>query len=248
MEGQRPPRRLIITADDYGYWPSYNEGILAAIEAGAVNSVSAMVDREYCDPAPLLESGVEVGLHLEFEGRWGPRSGAPARTNLRVQIDRFTDLFHRWPAYIDGHQHCHARPELATPVFQAAQQMKVPVRSVNPDHRQWLRERGVATPDLLIGRMRSSDPAEPPELRRLPAGVTEWMTHPGYPDPESGSEYDLARREDLDEILRAHVRERFDKPVWGEDVIRSTHKEAFAYAGGALEEASSTEQALPAED
>ena len=69
-------RRLIITADDYGYWPSYNEGILAAIEAGAIDSVSAMVDREYCDPAPLLESGVEVGLHLEFEGRWGPRSGA----------------------------------------------------------------------------------------------------------------------------------------------------------------------------
>jgi hypothetical protein len=64
------------------------------------------------------------------------------------------------------------------------------------------------------------------------------MTHPGSPVPESGSEYDLARREDLDEILRAHVRERFDKPVWGEDVIRSTHKEAFAYAGGALEEAS----------
>jgi chitin disaccharide deacetylase len=220
-------RRLIITADDYGYWPSYNEGILAAVEAGAVDAVSAMVDREYCDPEPLLESGVEVGLHLEFEGRWGPRSGAPARTNLRVQIDRL--------------------PELATPVFQAAQQMKVPVRSVNLDHRQWLRERGIATPDLLIGRMHTSEPAEPPELRQLPAGVTEWMTHPGYPDPESGSEYDLARREDLDEILRARVRERFDKPVWGEDVIRCTHKEAFAYAGRAIEEATA-EETLPAEN
>ena len=241
-------RRLIITADDYGYWPSYNEGILAAIEAGAVNSVSARVDREFCDPEPLLESGVEVGLHLEFEGRWGPRSAAPARTNLRVQMDRFVDLFGRWPAYLDGHHHCHARPELATPVLQAAKAMNVPVRSVSRDHRQWLQERGVATPDLLIGRMRTNEPAEPPELRSLPPGVTEWMAHPGYPDSESGSEYDIARREDLDELLRAHVRERFDKPVWGEDVIRSTHAEAFAYEGGALEEASSTERTLPAED
>ena len=240
-------RRLIITADDYGYWPSYNEGILAAIEAGAVDSVSAMVEREYCDPAPLLESGVEVGLHLEFEGRWGPRSGAPARTNLRVQLDRFVDLFHHWPAYIDGHKHCHARPELATPVLQVAQQTKASVRSVSADHRQWLQERGIDTPDLLIGRTRSSDPAQPAELREPPPGVTEWMTHPGYPDPDSGSEYDLARREDLDELLRARVRARFDKPIWGESVLRSTHREAFAYPGGALEDATSAGQRIPTE-
>ncbi len=94
------------------------------------------------------------------------------------------------------------------------------MRSVSADHRQWLQERGIATPDLLIGRTRSSEPAEPAELRELPPGVTEWMTHPGYPDPESGSEYDLARREDLDELLRARVRERFDTPIWGEDVVR----------------------------
>jgi predicted glycoside hydrolase/deacetylase ChbG (UPF0249 family) len=247
MEDGNGARRLIITADDYGYWPSYNEGILAAIEAGAIDAVSAMVEREFCDPQPLLETGVEVGLHLEFEGRWGPRSGAPARTALRVQIDRFVDLFHRWPSYLDGHKHCHARPELATPVLQVAEQIKVPVRSVNPDHRQWLRERGVATPDLLLGRSRSQDPVEPVELRSLPRGVTEWMTHPGYPDPESGSEYDLGRREDLDELLRARVRERFDTPIWGEDVRRSTHADAFAYEGGALEEATSAEHPITAE-
>ena len=72
-------------------------------------------------------------------------------------------------------------------------------------------------------------------------GVTEWMTHPGYPDPESGSEYDMARREDLDEILRARVRERFDKPVWGEDVIRSHPRGGVRLRGRALEDASSTE-------
>ncbi len=229
-------RRLIITADDYGYWPSYNEGILAALEAGSLDAVSAMVEREYCDPEPLLNSGVEIGLHLEFEGRWGARSAAPARTAMRVQVDRFSTLFGRWPSFINGHRHCHARPELATPVMQTAQQIGIPVRSVGEDHRQWLRERGIATNDLLIGRMHSDEPADPPELRELPAGVTEWFSHPGYPDSESGSEYDGARREDLDSLLRARVRERFDTPVWGE-VPRSTHANAFAYSGEALERA-----------
>jgi predicted glycoside hydrolase/deacetylase ChbG (UPF0249 family) len=220
------PRHLVITADDYGYWPSYNEGILEAIEMGAIDSVSAMVDREYCEAEPLLATGVEIGLHIEFEGRWGPRSGAPARTALRVQLERFGDLFGRWPSFLNGHKHCHARPELATPVLQTARQIGVPVRSVNPDHRQWLRERNIDTPDLLIGRMESKGPAEPPEVRNPPEGVTEWMIHPGHRDPDAGSSYDRARQEDLSLLQKIMLRARYDEPVWG-DARRVTMKEAF---------------------
>jgi predicted glycoside hydrolase/deacetylase ChbG (UPF0249 family) len=220
-------RVLVITADDYGYWPSYNDGILAAIEMGMLDCVSAMVEREYCDPRPLLESGAEIGLHIEFEARWGPRSGAPARTALQVQLDRFVDLFGRWPSFINGHHHCHARPELATPVFQTAKQIGVPVRSVSPDHRQWLRERGIDTPDLLIGRTESREPAEPPEVRNPPAGVTEWMVHPGHRDSASGSTYDRARQEDLSVLQKVMLRARYDEPVWG-DAKRATLTEAFS--------------------
>jgi predicted glycoside hydrolase/deacetylase ChbG (UPF0249 family) len=230
-------RFLVITADDYGYWPSYNEGILAAVEAGAVDAVSVMTEREHCDPRPLIETGVEVGLHVDFEGRHGARSGAAARTSLRVQLERFTDLFHHWPAFLNGHHHCHARPELATPILQTAKQIGIPVRSVNRDHRQWLSERRIRTPDLLIGRMTSSDPVEPPELRNLSAGVTEWMVHPGYPDAESGSSYDLARREDLDMVTRAQIRARFDRPIWG-DAVRATYAKALPKDASAAADAS----------
>lgn len=233
-------RLLVITADDYGYWPSYNQGILEAIEMGAVDCVSAMVDREYCEAAPLRETGVEIGLHIEFEGRWGPRSGAPARTSLRVQLDRFVDIFGRWPSFLNGHKHCHARPELATPVFQMAKQIGVPVRSVNPDHRQWLRERGIPTPDMLIGRTRSNEPDEPPELRDLGRGVTEWVTHPGHPDSASGSSYDVTRQEDLATLQRVMVRARYDEPVWG-DARRVTMKEAFIQERGNVEEESAAD-------
>jgi len=233
-------RLLVITADDYGYWPSYNQGILEAIEMGAIDCVSAMVDREYCEPEPLLETGVEIGLHIEFEARWGPRSGAPARTSLRVQLDRFVDLFGRWPSFLNGHKHCHARPELATPVFQTAQQIGAPVRSVNPDHRQWLRERGIDTPDMLIGRGESKQPAEPPELRTLSQGVTEWATHPGHPDSDAGSNYDLARQEDLGLLQKLMLFARYDEPVWG-DARRTTMKRAFVQERGDVEEESAAE-------
>jgi predicted glycoside hydrolase/deacetylase ChbG (UPF0249 family) len=219
-------RLLVITADDYGYWPSYNRGILEAIEMGAIDSVSAMVEREHCEAEPLLESGVEIGLHIDFEARWGARSAAPARTALRVQLERFGDLFGRWPSFLNGHHHCHARPELATPVFQMAKQIGVPVRSVNPDHRQWLRERGIDTPDVLIGRTESKQPAEPPELRNLAPGITEWVTHPGHPDKEAGSSYDKARQEDLALLQKVMVHARFDEPLWA-DARRSSMKEAF---------------------
>lgn len=220
-------RMLMITGDDYGYWPSYNEGILEAVEMGGLDCVSVMVEREHCEPEPLLETGVEIGLHIEFEGRWGPRSGAPARTALRVQLERFGDLFGRWPSFLNGHKHCHARPELATPVMQTAQQIGAPVRSVNPDHRQWLRERNIDTPDLLIGRTESKQPAEPPEVRDPPLGVTEWMVHPGHADSEAGSSYDLARQEDLSLLQKIMLRARYDEPVW-RDARRVSMKEAFA--------------------
>ena len=222
--------RLIITADDYGYWPSYNEGILAAIDSGGIDAVSAMTETPYCDPAPLIELGVEIGLHVDFESRWGARSGASAKTSLRVQMERFTELFGRWPAFINGHHHCHARPELATPVFEMALQIGCPVRAVGRDHRQWLSERGIDTADHLIGRMTSDEPAQPAEIKELPPGVTEWFVHPGYPDPESGSSFDDARKEDLDLVTRLQLRARFDEPVWGQ-ALRSNFSECFERSG-----------------
>ncbi len=223
-------RLLIITADDYGYWSSYDEGILAAVDSGSVDAVSVMTEREHCDPDPLVELGAEVGLHVDFEGRWGARSGASAKTALRVQVERFAEMFGRWPAFINGHHHCHARPELATPVFEVALQIDCPVRAVGRDHRQWLSERGIMTPDHLIGRTEPEEDSEPPDLRDLPTGVTEWFVHPGYPDAASGSSYDEARKEDLDLVTRLQLRARFDQPVW-EGARRSRFGPAFDRTG-----------------
>jgi predicted glycoside hydrolase/deacetylase ChbG (UPF0249 family) len=194
-------RTLIITADDYGYSRRYDEGILEAAGAAAVDSVSAMVLREAVASEPLLSTGVEVGLHLELDG-----SRDRASEEIRSQLERFRRLFGRDPAYLDGHHHCHARDGVAATVAGLARERALSVRSVDPGHRRLLRTLGVPTPDLLIGRLREDEPALPAELGRgggrLPdRGVVEWMVHPGRPDPDSSSSYDSGRQEDLELLL-----------------------------------------------
>jgi predicted glycoside hydrolase/deacetylase ChbG (UPF0249 family) len=200
---------LIITADDYGYSPSYDAGILEAAGAGAVDAVSAMVLRDGMDPEALLRTGIEIGLHLELPATERSASEGEVLDAFRAQLDRFEEAFGRPAAYLDGHHHCHARCAGAASLVREAAARGMPVRSVDPDHRALVRRLGGVTPDRLVGRMsEEAEAALPDELRpaaeeggELPPGITEWMVHPGHPDSRSGSGYDLARLEDLDLLL-----------------------------------------------
>lgn len=218
---------LTVTAEDYGYAPAYDVGILEVARAGAVDRVSALVMRAGIDPQPLLETDVAVGLHLEIEGwaggplakpgwRAGPAERERAIAALEVQLARFEVLFGRPPAHLDGHRHCHAAPGAASALARTAAARGLSMRSIDPGHRRTLRCHGVATPDRLVGRLDDREPALPSELRPAiegdgppPPGVTEWMTHPGHPDPSTGSGYDRGRGEDLALLL-----ELGDRAAW----------------------------------
>ena len=197
-EAERPA--LLIIADDWGYSPRYNEGILEAARAGAIDGAGAMVLRGACEPAPLLETGVAVGLHLEV----GEDADAG---EVRRQLARFEEIFGRAPAYIDGHHHRHAVPVIELAVAAAALPLGARVRAVDDAQRVRLHAAGVACADRLVGRISEDEDPLPAELARymergeFPAGVTEWMVHPGRRDPGSGSSLDAAREEDLALLL-----------------------------------------------
>ncbi len=194
--------RLLINADDYGYAPEYDAGILEVARAGAVDGVSVMVLRERVDPDLLLATGVAVGLHIEV-----------GEEGLGEQVRRFETLFGRGPDYVDGHRHCHARGPLAVQVANYAREAGVPVRSVDARHRRLLRCKGVKTADRLVGRMAESEPVLPPEIDAVLRGegtwgdeVLEWVVHPGRAGGPSS--YDAGREEDLRTLLElAHSRE-----------------------------------------
>jgi predicted glycoside hydrolase/deacetylase ChbG (UPF0249 family) len=221
---------LVITADDYGYAPAYDAGILEAARAGAIDSVSVFVLRDP-DPHALNETGVEIGLHLE------PPSGGGSldRAAIETQLARFEELFSRPPAYLDGHKHCHASGgRTALTVARTARKLGVPTRSVSALHRRLLRYLGVPTADRVVGRMSETEPALPPKIHEwiengtAPPGVTEWMVHPGQPDETTGSTYDRGRGEDLRLVLTLG-----DRRSWAaRGIKRRTHAEALVTANG----------------
>src|SRR5687767_2401006 len=113
---------LLIVADDWGYSRRYNEGILAAAREGAIDAAGAMVLREACEAEALLETGIDVGLHLEMAEDAGGGE-------VSAQLARFEEIFGRRPGYIDGHHHCHGRPEIEGEVSAAAIELGVRVRA-----------------------------------------------------------------------------------------------------------------------
>lgn len=184
--------QLIVTADDYGYRPRYDAGIVEAARAGAIDGVSAMVTRYEPDARALAGSAVAVGLHLELD-----------RAGLAEQAERFEAAFGRPPDYLDGHHHCHVTLEVA----RFAAERGLPVRSVDAGHRRMLRAKGVRTADRLIGRYSEDEPVVPSEIGAVARGegawdgVWEWMVHPGHPAGDASSAYDAGREEDLRVLL-----------------------------------------------
>jgi predicted glycoside hydrolase/deacetylase ChbG (UPF0249 family) len=222
---------LVISADDFGYAPAYDSGILEAVDAGAIDAVSVIAGRQGLDPFGLALAGVELGLHLELPvARAGLAGGVERRAALAAfdsQLESFRRAFRREPAFLDGHKHCHAAPGLAALVGRRAVEHGLVVRSVDARHRELLRSLGASTPDLLIGRMDEREPALPAAVNdvllggRGVEGVVEWMVHPGHPVRAAGSAYDQGRGEDLRLLLRLA-----EEPAVRR--LRATHAEALA--------------------
>jgi hypothetical protein len=73
-------RRLIVNADDYGYFDAVSRGILAAADAGRVTATGVLVTSPaFARNAPALRerTEIDVGLHLNLS------YGEPLSTDLR---------------------------------------------------------------------------------------------------------------------------------------------------------------------
>jgi predicted glycoside hydrolase/deacetylase ChbG (UPF0249 family) len=204
-------RVLIVNADDFGLTPGVSAGILDAHRHGIVTSTTALVNRVIppTQIAAALGSGIGIGLHINLTLD-APITGAPslvdgsgrffrdarqavARARVReieaeveAQLERFETLFQRRPTHLDTHHHIGQLPPVREVVLSLAGRWRVPVRSQNVVARQAARAAGLATTDHFFGESGPGAYWTPAcalaHLRRLPTGVSEFMTHPGYCD------------------------------------------------------------------
>lgn len=130
---ERAQARLELSADDYGIRDTARR-ILPLAEAGKLQRVAVMAN--YCasaEAARLLATGVRIDIHLDLIRLMG-RGAEPGHGTLRrglhfaarrfmgyipatlveaewrAQIERFHELFGRYPDGLNSHEHVHFFP------------------------------------------------------------------------------------------------------------------------------------------
>lgn len=175
-------KRLIVNADDLGYDPEIDRGILEAHTRGIVTSATAMVDTPFAEAAlKAAPASLAIGLHAVLDPRLPT---AQAVDELRRQIDRFERLRGEPPTHLDSHKHSHAQTAILAAYAQVAAYRDLPARAIDAEMRRFLRDRGVRTTDHFLGDA-DLRPCWTLErllgaLATLPEGTAELMCHPGY--------------------------------------------------------------------
>ena len=138
-------KRLVVNADDFGFTPGVNKGILRSYQQGIVRSASLMANGLAFEQAvhlALRHPGLGVGCHLTLvQGESLARPGTPLPDSLagllanfpsretmtaefRAQIERLLSSgIH--PTHLDTHKHVHLLPPVLDAVALAADEYSI---------------------------------------------------------------------------------------------------------------------------
>jgi predicted glycoside hydrolase/deacetylase ChbG (UPF0249 family) len=139
-----------------------------------------------------------------------------ARIELGNQIDVFRKIMGRFPTHLDTHHHVGRHDPILDLVLGFARALKVPVRSQDDTVRNAARRMGLQTPDHFMGES-GSEPYWSRErtvahLESLPAGLSEFMTHPGYFDDDLAySRYGRQRETELAGLTAAEAKQAVEQ-------------------------------------
>jgi predicted glycoside hydrolase/deacetylase ChbG (UPF0249 family) len=174
-------RTVLVVADDLGYDPAIDEGILEAHASGVVTAASALVDGRFAAPAlATAPRTLAIGLHLALSP--GAAEGV-AEKEITRQLARFEAIRGTPPSHVDGHRHVHAEPPVLAALLRIAGPRQLRVRALDPSMRDLIRAAGARACDHFLGDAASWPFWTPERLARaaasLPGGTTEIMMHPG---------------------------------------------------------------------
>jgi predicted glycoside hydrolase/deacetylase ChbG (UPF0249 family) len=129
------PKQLVVNADDFGFTPDVNEGIVEAHRHGILTATTLMANGEAFEDAVRLARetpSLDIGCHLVLIGGNSPLTGRPypltvsrllgalARRELRLYEELAAQARKIMaagiaPTHLDTHKHTH----LAPPVLEA---------------------------------------------------------------------------------------------------------------------------------
>lgn len=194
-------KQLIVNADDFGYSPGVNRGIIKAHVNGIVTSTSVMVDSVAAGEASQLSQypDLSVGLHFVFG------EGADVIAELERQLVAAEQIIDRPSSHVDIHK-SSSRPEVRTELRDYLQAKNIPYRF---DEKHTYISSYIATPansDLSVDRLKSV-------LDEVQNGLNELMCHVGYADEYlmQHSSYNAPREEELRTICSPEIKSYIDE-------------------------------------
>jgi predicted glycoside hydrolase/deacetylase ChbG (UPF0249 family) len=225
---------LIVNADDFGFTHDVNEGIIEAHRSGIVTATTLMANGAAFEHAVQLAKAtptLDVGAHLVLVGAPGlPRTVAAlvrqvTLRRLRIyeeldaQIRRIQAAGIR-PTHLDTHKHTHLLPPVLDAVARLSREHGIPWvrRPLNlPVMTRSLRRRGCKLTDRfegfsLTGKFHTRELVA--FLNSLPAGLTEFMCHPGYCTDElrgAATRLKESRQRELEALVALETRQTIER-------------------------------------
>jgi hypothetical protein len=199
---------LVVNADDLGYDPAIDRGILEAHARGIVTSTTAMVETAFAAAAlAAAPRSLGIGLHVVLDPAL---HRAAAEAALRRQVARFAALRGAPPTHLDSHKHAHRHPDVLEGFAAVAAELGLPVRAIDGAMRDLLRARGVATADRFLGdatlRPAWTVASLAGAVAAVGEGVTELMAHPGHAPSHVRTSFGVERELELEALCDPRVR------------------------------------------
>jgi predicted glycoside hydrolase/deacetylase ChbG (UPF0249 family) len=198
-------RTLIVNADDFGFTPDVNQGIVEAHREGILTSTTLMAcGAAFEDAVRLAKENptLDIGCHLVLVGQppfpatVAKLMQAVALRRIRIydefkaQVRRILDAGLK-PTHLDTHKHTHLLPPVLDAVARVSEEFGI----------RWVRHtlvlRGHFERVLRRHQARATDhftgfqvtgkfdaPILAKVIRELQEGSTEFMCHPGRCGPE----------------------------------------------------------------
>ena len=204
-------RRALVVADDLGYDPAIDAGILEAHRHGVVTAASALLTGPFAEGALVgAPRSLAVGLHLDMpSGLDGPE----AEREIRRQLRLFEEIRGAPPVHVDGHRHVHAEPAVLEALLRVAGPLRLRVRALDSAMRDRIRAAGARACDEFLGDAGLRPCWTPEHLAaaagRLLPGTTEVMLHPGHLPTHVRTGFAAEREIELAAAVDARVREAF---------------------------------------
>ena len=204
-------RLALVVADDLGYDPAIDAGILEAHRDGVVRAASALLTGPFAEGAlARAPRSLAVGLHLDLP----PGLDAPeAEREIRRQLRLFEAIRGAPPAHVDGHRHVHAGASVLEALLRVAGPLRLRVRALDPAMRDRIRAAGARACDAFLGDADLRPCWTPEQLAAaaaaLPPGITEIMLHPGHLPTRVRTGFAAERETELAAAVDPRVREAF---------------------------------------